>query len=221
MTTLSNIFYCAGIHAFFTISVLRYHSIKKPLMVISSRIVYGVIAFEMILSILYGSGQIISKLVTPVSVHRAIAPTTMSLFFGSVLFLMLLINILSYKQLKSKICVKRNNSSNPVNVNNISSSATISNKRKLHGVKTLVFMTISNFICNAPMLIFTTVSSVQAFRTESPPADTNVLQVISILYYILLPNTGIHSLIYILRTKEIRQFYLHILSRDKNTTTSR
>jgi len=71
-----------------------------------------------------------------------------------------------------------------------------SDKRKSGAVKTLMIITFFYVVCSLPILIDMGVNS------SNEETDKNIY------YSIWMSNSGINAAIYLLRTKELRQYYI-------------
>jgi len=110
------------------------------------------------------------------------------------------VNTLSYDRLRKRKAkskkipqTKRDNSNQEFNEGMIKSD-----KRKSEAVKTLMIITFFYVVCSLPNIINMCINA-----SYDDVADKNLF------YVIWMTNSGINAVIYLLRTKELRQYYVH------------
>ena len=190
--------YTTGIVTFATISFLRYWSIKKPLHTINtSRIIFVLIVQAVFLGLLSGS------LLIGVYFHEPQELIDVNYIHPITLFLatafVLTVNITSYKKLKS---MERINGFS----DNVEDTSNQRQKSLSEANTCLLYITAFYIICPLPLFTLGLYAMVQnnLMATTGSGWEFNLF-VISEMFY--LSNTGINSLIVILRKKNLRQFY--------------
>ena len=187
-----------AVDLFLTISVLRFIALRWPLRRIRSRYVYYVVIAEIIV------GNICSFSPLWVVLRQGTLRNDtfqISRYISSILIafvvVILAINILSYRQLeKSRRRTKSTISgSEDIDLSNPSKCESFDKKRE--AVKTLILITLCYLVCYLPYAIY-------MFFIELDGGNRTMRYN---LKYIGVANGGLNSLIYILRTKKIRNFY--------------
>ena len=186
--------YLLGIAIFATISFLRYWSIKKPLNVIeTSRILIILIIQVIVCGLLAGSFLVMIYLeLNPhdiIKINYAI-PVLQFLAISFVLS----VNILSYKNLKSTKSMTEL-------LANVENTPPPRRKTLSEAITCLLYITTFYILCPLPMFIF---SLIGVDIIISYNWGFYLFIFTQILY---LSNTGINSVIVIVRTKKLREFY--------------
>ena len=197
MVMLSPIVQILGIFTFCTISVFRYWSLKRPLLHINTKTIYKVLGVELVLVIVLSAGLIMILKLT----ERFIVPVrniSLSIISSTMIFIVT-VNTMSYVRLRKESKKKRTTETQYTSENNIdemNAGMMKSKKRKRKAVKTLMIITFFYVVCSLP---FTIDTGIGAFNNT---ADKNIL------YTVWMSNSGINAIIYLLRTKELRQYYI-------------
>ena len=185
--------YTTGIVTFATISFLRYWSIKKPLNTINtSRIIFVLIVQAVFVGLLSGS------LLIGVYFHEPHKLIDVNYFHPVVLFLatafVLSVNIMSYRNLKS---MKKMSGFS----DNIEDTSTQSRQKSLSEAnKCLLYITAFYIICPLPLFIANLVlDQFLSFNWG--------FYLFTFTRIVNMANPGINSLIAIMRTKNLREFY--------------
>ena len=187
---------------FLNISVLRYLSIIQPFLRIETGHQRTVLLIELICATSICIGYVFMLQDVTIKTN----PLT-QLVFGTVFIIMigavLTINILSYKAMPKgeKILARRSKKTNDIEIKP-NCFGQVSNKNKRSAVVTLIIVTIYYLICNLPITIFAFISAM-----ELDFGNLQNLLISSIMQYIQLTNTGLNPTIYILRSRELREFY--------------
>ena len=199
LVVLMEFTYIYGLGIFATISFLRYWSIKKPLHTISASRLTIVLAVQAIVF-----GFLTSSLLVMIYLNVE-SKTRMRVFyflpasqFLAVSFV-LIVNIMSYKKLKSMKRMTRFSES--------IQNRTIQRRRKMSEANTcLLYITAFYIFCPAPMFALSMFGMVDKrwFHGASFSSKMYLFTFIQMLY---MSNTGINSLIVILRTRNLRNLY--------------
>ena len=88
---------------------------------------------------------------------------------------------------------------------NIENKRTTENKR--YAVKTLIIITLFYLICNLPLPIFTVVGMINQNLVENHYS----MYAVGILFFIMIANNGINAVVYMLRTKKIKNYYKQMI----------
>ena len=192
VSSFTQLTYFLGVGIFATISFLRYWSIKKPLHSTSgSRIVVVLIVQGIVCGIFASSVMALfySKLNLEQMVNlNYYIPISQFLAVSFVLS----VNLLSYKKLKSmKRMVGLSN-----NVGNTQRQKTLSEANTC-----LLCITIFYFMCPLPLSIY------YLFQAEIVLSYNWRFYIYTFAHVFYMSNNGINSLIFILRTKNLRGFY--------------
>ena len=184
--------YTTGIVTFATISFLRYWSIKKPLHTINtSRIIFVLIVQAVFLGLLSGS------LLIGVYFHEPQELIDINYIHPITLFLatafVLTVNITSYKKLKS---MERINGFS----DNVEDTSTQRQKSLSEANTCLLYITVFYIICPLPLFIANLVlDQLLSFNWG--------FYLFTFTQMVNMTNPGINSLIAIMRTKNLREFY--------------
>ena len=191
-----------GTYLFCTISVLRLISLRKPFLYIRMRYVYYALFVEILIStsssfwsLLYIENQFGIRFMQTASI---VVSTAQLFFVGSTL----IVNVLSYTQLTERASsVKQNKYAVELGYNgptheNTDQEQSARNKRE--AVKTLIYITVVCLVCHTPYVV------VNIFAATGKWEDMTLRGVCSTL---AVCNSGLNALIYMLRTKKIRQVY--------------
>ena len=124
-----------------------------------------------------------------------------------ILIFIVTINTLSYVRLRKINKRKKRKTRSQTTTNNNSqkfdNEMVKSDKRKLEAVKTLIIMTFFYVACSLPIIIH------MIFRA-SDKEDQQMIPEFSNAVWI--SNSGINGVIYLLRTKELRRYYIELLN---------
>jgi len=206
---------------FLNISILRYLSVIRPFSQIQTSHQRGILLLELIGACSISTAYFfIMKNVTLKS-SASIQFATGGVFLiwiGAIST----INVLAYKAIHHML-KKRNNRKNK-KMDEISmkqhdsrqltvvlnTSPNENDQRKKAAVVTLIIITVSYLVCNLPITIYAFYSAIQTYRYLTDLElliDINPIQLVLLLHYIQLLNAGLNATIYILRSKELREFY--------------
>ena len=189
--------YIYGLTIFATISFLRYWSIKNPLQSISvSHIVFALIVQAIFCGVLTEIIIMMPDLKLEPRDRAKLFYFLPLLQFLAVGFVMY-VNIMSYKILKS---MKRKSGFSE-NIENTQRQKILSEANTC-----LLYITVFYILCPLPMLIWTFVSifKIDILNIELHSRKINLFVLSQICF---MSNSGINSLIVILRTKNLREHY--------------
>jgi len=215
LNSLAKTFYRLGFQLFLTISLLRFLSIKKPLLQVRNGTLNKVLLAETLIAVCYGSVFFVLHNYTVDSII-IIEFTVYSFLSISSIFT---INLMSYYELNRKLRRqkrKKDTLSGEQTAEN-ATTTTIRVKKKKQAVVTLIVITVAHLLSHLPFMIFSILGTVQSVSDNSNSLQTgiNPFYVICFLYYATITNTGTNALIYILRNKEIKSFYKSVLLRRR------
>ena len=187
------------------LTVLRYISIKKPFFVVPKRIINTMCTFSTVLTLLYTGGLYCTYIyVLPEEdFHKMLIIISFALLL--LVDFVLIVNTMSYLQLVGKP------SESPSIDNNISSTS-ISLERKKKAAKSLLMISFCYSICNTPLPVYTMIELFQGRILE------NVANWMQLFYLLMILNTGINALVYILKNGKIRKLYTCSLSCKPSVT---
>ena len=185
-----------GTSVFLTISVLRFIALRWPLKRIRTRYVYYfmIVQFSVEIILTYIPIAVILK-------QKSLSSKMfkMSRYISSVLIMFIaltfIINIMSYVQLQQVKKEDRNPDIELGHTTNVQEQTQFKQKRE--AVKTLLLITLCYLICYLPYTIFMFAYQLNGSRRR----------IRYVLFFINLANGGLNSLVYIFRTKKIRQVY--------------
>ena len=185
--------YLLGIAIFATISFLRYWSIKKPLHVIeASRILIILIIQVIVCGLLAASFLVMFYLeLDPHDIFKISYALPVSQFLA--ISFVLSINMLSYKNLKSSKSMTELSAT-------VEDTPPPRRKTLSEAITCLLYITVFYILCPLPMFIF----SLIGVDIISYSWGFYLFIFTQILNF---SNTGINSVIVILRTKKLREFY--------------
>ena len=193
--TFMQLAYLLGIFIFATISFLRYWSIKKPLHSIETRHLVIALIAQCIVSGLIGAGflalfnfRVSYEQMTKVNYSIPISQ------FLAVSFV-LIVNTMSYKKLKS---MKRMSGFSADNAENTSTQ-----RRKILSEANICLLYITAFyiLCPAPLFVITW------FGLERLLEYSWGFYLFMATHIFYMSNGGFNSMIVIIRTKNLREFY--------------
>ena len=186
--------YLLGNAIFATISFLRYWSIKKPLYAVeASRILIILIIQVIVCGLLAGSLLIMIYLdLDPREMVKVIYAIPVSQFLA--VSFVLSVNILSYKNLKSTKSMTKLSA-------NVENTPPPRRKTLSEAITCLLYITAFYILCPLPMFILILIGK-DLMLSKSWRFYLFIFT--QILY---MSNTGINSLIVILRTKKLHEFY--------------
>ena len=189
--------YMYGVSIFATISFLRYWSIKKPLYSIDAKHIHIGLAVQAIVCGLIIVGVLV-MIYLKIHLNQVILFFFLITQFLAVAFV-LTVNITSYKKLKS---MKKNSGLS----DNVVNTSTQRQKILSEANTCLLYITVFYILCPLPMLIWTFVSifKIDILNIEMHSRKINLFVLSQICF---MSNSGINSLIVILRTKNLREHY--------------
>ena len=191
---LLQFFYILGLSIFATISFLRYWSIKKPLHSINgNQICIALIVQAIVCGVFVGGLMTLFFFAENYEKILELNYAQSGTQFLAVLFV-LIVNIISYKKLKS---MKKNSglSDNVVNTSD-------QRQKTLSEANTsLLYITTFYILCPIPTFIVNLLDLNILFMSKWG------IYLFRLTYIFTLSNTGINSLIVILRTKNLCRFY--------------
>ena len=196
---------------FATICTLRFVAFKRPFKRINNWTVYGALIIEFMISLAFA---VATYLLFRESNLRLMAYATLIAISALTCLVIgvFIINILSYVHLSRSINRKKKINNASVELDNPSSTTSNcqqhqgdisqgeSDERKREAVKTLIIITLFYTLCYLPLIIYDIL--VAYWLNTGKHFDFE-----SMYYTPALTNGGLNSLIYILRNKNIRQFY--------------
>ena len=189
--------YIYGLTIFATISFLRYWSIKNPLQSISvSHIVFALIVQAIFCGVLTEIIIMMPDLKLEPRDRTKLFYFLPLLQFLAVGFVMY-VNIMSYKILKS---MKRKSGFSE-NIENTQRQKILSEANTC-----LLYITVFYILCPLPMFILSLLSMVK-IHVLYGLWDTWEIYLLTFAQLLFVSNTGINSLIVVLRTKILREFY--------------
>ena len=189
--------YLMDMFIFWTISFLRFLSIYKPMYRVKTRKVYNALMVEFLISFLYGVAVFwiynsisFTKLI---SINYTVTVTTQLLMNSMNLFL----NASSLIILRRSIDSKAQQKGDEVLANEMVI------KRKKMALNTLLLITIVQLSCTLPLTLF-----LFTFRVLL----NNQFNVFRFFQCLQISSFGFNSMIVILRTKNLREFYKRKIS---------
>ena len=222
LNAINSCFTFSSMLTFCTISIFRYLKLKNPLKQIRSRIIYIVLIVEFMSAILTAASLITLKYIKYVNV----AIMSGFVLFTGVLFILVLIivlaiNIKSYriinKQMKLSFLKKVNNidlgSTNKSSIRNTNLHSLASSKKLKSSVVTLIMITCSYLFCFTPFSAYMLISGLLEFHTM-----IKLYGLVLILSLLIHANSGINSIIFVIRSKNLRHFYTRCF-RNKSSRT--
>ena len=219
LNSASNSFFCLGITIFFTISILRYLSLRNPFNSVGNRRMNFILLVEIVFSILIGFSNIF---LINVNAERFIIfmHVFVSITYFMVVLSLLVLNLLSYITLRSNIkrgvtTTSDNNGSRNSNSQsthdetvNDSGNQSMKNKRKRNAVNTLIVISIFYLLCNLPTCIFFFVATGSSFQADYIFSNfVRDYQISILLLFVSVSNNGFNAAILIVRSKDILSFY--------------
>jgi len=217
VASISNGLSCLSFELLLNISILRYLSIIRPFLRIRASHQKAVLTMELTFGVFSCIAYFLAL------EYLSTKSISLTQFLTGVVFLIwigvvLTINILAYtamyqksknirKDKTTEIGMKTHDSYQINPVLNISSNK--SDQRKRAAIVTLIIITVSYLVCNLPFVIFTFINAIKSYLNESYllTLDVNPIILIMLMHYIQLLNGGLNATIYILRSKEIGEFY--------------
>ena len=188
---------------FWTISFLRFISILKPLYPIENRTVNRILLFDFLISLLGTSSVIFAYVLTDSRKSQMLDinwKLTLSIEL-SMLLLNLIINtssIIILKRSSSTTYLAQQKDGDEESKSIQPASSAISQKQRAS--KTILLLTILYLVCGFPNIVVCFVDFNSLFGKP-------LVVIIAICQCIKMSNFGINSLIIILRTKKLRDFY--------------
>jgi 7 transmembrane receptor (rhodopsin family). len=181
---------------FCTISFMRYWSLHRPFLPIRTRMAYGILGVELAFAVVLDVGIVLPSLILPFDVYIKPAQViTVSIIAITLLFIVI-VNTLSYVRLrKPRRRKKKNETVNELEIGGM----TESDHRKREAVKTLMLITFFYVVCTLPVLVSIYINT----STKEEKYKNDVIIFISVW----TSNSGINAVIYLLRTKDLRQYY--------------
>ena len=184
---------------FWTISFLRFLSIYKPMYRVKTQTVHKILMVELLICFLLAILIVLVYIFTREETAQQIVALGLPFVL---IFMNLTLNLLSL------ILLRRSTNSKARKATDNVSNNTMVIKQKKTALKTLLLITIVQVACISPYAILTLISFSQAM---------NGFNMFAFLQSLHLSNTGINSLIVILRTKHLREFYrLSCFPRNRN-----
>jgi len=188
---------------FGTISVLRCISIKKPLLRIKNRIVYIILLMAAVISIsiggTIGNPSVFHLVDDHILKWLRIVASSGILFVVIIVFIM---NVMSYaalgKQFNGGTVVSSGSSTNPCQAQLLEIFPT---QRKRRAAKTFILITFSYLFCYLPYVTFMYLGG------RNKGSITERLVLLHTLHSLMLTNSGLNSIIYMLRMKEIGRYF--------------
>ena len=195
MASLIRFVFYLALAIFATISFLRYWSIKKPLHSIeANRIVFVLIVQAILCGAFAGDILIVFFLnLNPVLIMKTNYALPISQFLA--VSFVLSVNIMSYRILKS---MKKMSG---FSADNIENTSTQRQKTMSEANICLLYITVFYIIC--PITVFV----VYLFRADTVISYSGGSYLYTYTHIFYLSNGGINSLIVIIRTKYLREFY--------------
>ena len=198
---IGNYFQFLAVQIFLLITILRYWSIVKPL----SRKIRPKVIFKMTL------GSFVTSLYYPVGylvvfefqlIH--VSGLNFERVAGSIFMIFVLpiavINCLSYFHLRRKSAERSRTEALGSNTSAVIIEEEKSRQRKLRSVNTLCIITFFYVVCCFP----NTIRMMCGLVTHMGDHKVSIVVILAIMY---LSNSSINSIVYIVRTKNIRLFY--------------
>lgn len=182
--SLNQFTFTLDILLFVTISFFRNLTIRKPILRISGSQVNRAMLIMVAICFLYAVGHFVHYLnMTVLSV--AVSYIAIQVVFVVILSVLLAVNVALHSHLNKKTTI----------------STIRSIKPKKEAGKTLIIITLFYWACFLPFIIIT-------FFGMTGIGDKNVsLFMQDVLVLIMMSNSGLNSLIMIIRTKKLRRFY--------------
>ena len=195
IASLTRFVFYLGLAIFATISFLRYWSIKKPLHSIeANRIVFVLIVQAILCGAFAGDILIVFFLnLNPVLIMKTNYALPISQFLA--VSFVLSINIMSYRILKSMKMMSG------FSADNIENTSTQRQKTMSEANICLLYITVFYIICPIPVFV------VYLFRADTVISYSGGSYLYTYTHIFYLSNGGINSLIVIIRTKYLREFY--------------
>jgi len=201
---------------FLNICFLRYWSIKEPLKPVSNTTVYAVIGLELTFFLI--SGVLLSYfLIAKKEKSKKSFFVVLDAIGRCFVVAMIFVNFMSFRLLKRQtitIFISEQSQTNecdqatPSNPEDISENQTSIQRRKQSrkAVITLSILTACYLLCAVPVFIFT-----MAPKELTNNSATRRSLLLEFLLLVWLSNTGINSIVYILRTKRLQSYFFRRL----------
>ena len=197
VSSINSVLFALQLLTLCSVSLQRFLSIRRPLARVASSKKPLVLSLIVEFLIAFSTGATLFVL-GQLKLSDSILTVLMLLTdFLNLLFLgfVLVLNILSYVVLRKKASV--NNYPSNRTDSTVSTTRSMANQRD--ALKTLLIITFFYCICCLPLMLLFIV------HTLSSDVDTFLDSITEIAFDLYYANTGINSLIYILRTKKIRR----------------
>ena len=220
LNALNTCFIFSSMFTFCTISFFRYLKLRNPLKQIRSRSIYIVLAVEFTSSMLVGGALITLTYIGyfNTKIVNGIVLSTGGVFI-LVLVIVLTINIKSYsiidKQIKlsfHKVNDIELETINNTAITNTSLHSLASSKKLKSSVVTLIMITCSYLFCFTPFSLYLMITGFMEFH-----AVVKLYGVLLTLSLLLHANSGINSMIFVIRSKVLRNYYTKCF-RSKRTS---
>ena len=191
--------YIYGLCIFATISFLRYHSIKKPLQSINSSRLIIVLVVQGIFCGLLTSSLLVMIYLNVESKTRMQAFYFLPISQFLAVAFVLIVNIMSYRKLKAMKRMTKFSES-------VQSRSTQRQRKMSEANTCLLYITAFYLMCPLPMFALSLLAMFERkwFYVTSYSSRMYLFTFTQMLY---MANTGINSLIVILRTNTLRNFY--------------
>ena len=181
---------------FWTISFLRFLSIFKPMYQMKTRTVYKILTLEALISFLASSVMILGHVLWNSTIKEL---TKVSSKVGMSFGLMMIFITLSFNMSSFIILRRSTNLKAHQNGDNVLCNPMVVKQKKI-ALNTLLLITIVQLVCNFPA------TCMSLFDLEFL-LEYNFVHITIISNCLQMSNFGIDSLIVILRTKNLREFY--------------
>jgi len=184
---------------FWTISTIRYLSIKKPLLQINTLFVNLALTLEFLLVVLFGNFHFISTRQTNAT-SLMVMNVLLTIVYTIGLPFVLTLNMKACSILR--FCRKKVDNGNFSSSNGTDPIV----KRKRKAAKTLFIISIFYLICNLPLILFTSWKTLEEILGNYVFSPQH-FKWMSYILWVMLVNTGVNATIYIIHSKKIRCYY--------------
>ena len=179
----------------FTLSVFRFIAINKPLKKIDDKTLYVVLAGHFIVSVLLSLWYLRNSLVEEIGKEMGYLLILATNYFLILIGSSVIINIFLHFKLKKNRTVS------------MKIGCSKSTKRHKNAIVTMVILTLTMIVCYLPNGIFFTVVGYNILRDMKYSYRSYA----PLPHFIMLTNAGWNSLVYIFRTRKIRQYLRDLL----------